>query len=168
MGRAQCRAGALCARAAIAYLVFPKTVFLTPSNVKVVSPTCHFFLRTAKTYAFQDFSLFLIKLIKACGFSPNCGRSASRRPPASVFPGFEECRRTPVRLCRRYSLRGSGMRAIKVTSVAAQLHVQQRRCFRSLRVLQVCSTVARPKKTQNASYALLRSTEECCSRPLAN
>ena len=37
------------------------------------------------------------------------------------------------------------MRAIKVTSVAAQLHVQQRRCFRSLHVLPACSTVARPR-----------------------
>ena len=75
-----------------------------------------------------DISLFLIKLInKRAGFlRSNCGRSASRRPPASVFPGFEECRRTPVRLCHRYSLRGSGMRAaIKVTSVAAQQHATE-------------------------------------------
>ena len=126
------------------------------------------FFTDSKNVRFSRFLSFLIKLIKACGFSPNCGRSASRWPPASVFPGFEECRRTPVRLCHRYSLRGSGMRAIKVTSVAVQQHVQQRRCFRSLHVLPACSTVALPKKTQNASYALLRSAEECCSRPLAN
>ena len=140
---------------------------LTPSNVKVVSPRCHFFYGQQKRTLFK-ISLFLIKLInKPAGFLRTAVAAHRGGLLRASFAGFEECRRTPVRLCHRYSLRGSGMRAeIKVTSVAAQQHVQRRRCRRSLH-LPACSTVALPKKTQNASYALLRSVEEWCSRPLA-